>query len=190
LPGLYLRAIDALQLSGDGVRAGLVAEEAYRSFAGHTDPATAAVIRHRAAYFRAIETPAAGLPLIKEALRLFEQAPPSADHAEAWHDYANIFLWSAAGQVEASVPALSRALEVAEAVGATALIPRVLASLASVVFLSGHAGEGHAILQRGWALARASQDGAALFWLALGRKWSAAQARPVPERRRYNSTRS
>ena len=89
LPGLYVRAIDALEISGDGVRAGAVAEDAYRRFADHPDRATAAVIHQRAAYFRAIDAPAAGLPLIKESLRLFEQTPPSAGHAKAWSDYAN-----------------------------------------------------------------------------------------------------
>ena len=44
VPGLYLRAMDALEWSGDGVRAGVVAEEAYRRFAGHPDPATAAAV--------------------------------------------------------------------------------------------------------------------------------------------------
>ena len=92
---------DALELSGDGERAGELAEEAYRRFADHPDPATAAVIHHRAAYFRAIEAPAAGLPLIKEALRLFEQAPPSADHAEAWLDYGSVFMFHAEGRQEA-----------------------------------------------------------------------------------------
>ena len=52
VPRLYMRAIDALEVSGDGVRAAAVAEEAYRRFAGHPDAATAAVICHRAAYFR------------------------------------------------------------------------------------------------------------------------------------------
>jgi hypothetical protein len=32
--------------------------------------------------------PAAELALIEEAWRLFEQAPPSAEHAQAWLDYA------------------------------------------------------------------------------------------------------
>src|SRR5262249_44781002 len=34
LPRLYVRAIDALEVSGDGERAGVLAEEAYRRFAG------------------------------------------------------------------------------------------------------------------------------------------------------------
>jgi hypothetical protein len=58
VPQMYVRAIDALTLSGEGVRAGQVAEEAYRRFAGHPDPATAAVICERAARFRAIDAPA------------------------------------------------------------------------------------------------------------------------------------
>ena len=64
VPRLYVRAIDALHLSGDGVRAGAVAEEALRQFADYPDTATAAVVHHRAALFRAIETPAAGLLLM------------------------------------------------------------------------------------------------------------------------------
>ena len=35
LPRLYVRAVDALEISGDGERAGVLAEEAYRRFAGH-----------------------------------------------------------------------------------------------------------------------------------------------------------
>ena len=85
-----MRAIDALWWSGAEGRAGGVAEEAYRRFAGHPDPAIAAVVRHRAAYYRAVDSPDTGLPLIEEALRLFGQAPPSADHAQAWLDYADI----------------------------------------------------------------------------------------------------
>jgi len=77
VPGLYLRAINALHRSGAAVRAGTIAEQAYRRFAGHSDPAIAAAVRHHAAFFRAIEKPDAGLPLIEEALRLYDQAPAS-----------------------------------------------------------------------------------------------------------------
>ena len=167
VPRLYTRGIDALYLSGDGVRAAAVAEEAYRRFAGHPDPATAAVACHRAAYFRALDAPAAGLPLIEEALRLFEQASPSSERAEAWLHYARIFLVPSEGWARGSLPALNQALEIAEAAGATALIPRVLADLAHDAFLRGQVEEGRATLQRGWALAQASDDGSALVWLAV-----------------------
>ena len=167
VPRLSVRAIDAFFRAGDSARAGLAAEEAYRRFVGQPDPATAAVLCHRAAYFRASDAPDAGLPLMEEALRLFEQAPPSFDHADALLDYATIFLLFAAGRLQASRTALDRALEIAEAVGATALIPRVLASLAAVAFVRGQVEEGFAALERGWALARASRDGPALVWLAV-----------------------
>ena len=88
LPHLYIRAVDALEASGDGVRAGAVAEEAYRRFADHPDRATAALVHFRAACLRALDSSAAGLPLMKEALRLFEGTPPSAEHAKAWLRYA------------------------------------------------------------------------------------------------------
>ena len=167
MPGLYLRAMDALEWSGDSGRAGVVAEEAYRRFAGHPDPATAAAVAHRAAYYRTITAPAAELPLIEEALRLFEQAPPSAEHAQAWLDYAHIFLRSAQGRREDILPALNRALEVAETAGAAALIPRALASLALDAFRRAQAEEGFAFLDRGWALARAANDAKTLLWLAV-----------------------
>ena len=101
VPRLHVQAIDALYRAGDSVRAGLAAEEAYRRFAGHADPATAAVVRHRAAVVRANDAPAAGLPLMEEALRLFEQAPPSFDHANALLKYATTFLLFAEEQLPA-----------------------------------------------------------------------------------------
>ena len=166
VPRMYVRAIDTLDWSGAGVRAGRVAEEAYRRFAGHCDPAIAAAVCHRAGRWRATGAPDAGLALIEEALRLFEQAPPSADQAEAWLDYADMFLWSAGGWSEGTLPALNRALKIAEATGATALIPRVLARIAANEFRRGQVEEGFAVLGRGWAMARATDDASALVWLA------------------------
>jgi tetratricopeptide (TPR) repeat protein len=142
VPRLYVRAIDALDLSGDGVSAGLVAEEAYRRFADHPDQPTAAVICHRAAAYRQIEAPAAALPLIEAALRLFEQAPPSADYAEALFDYARVFLPYAQKDHNASLTGLTRALDIAEAAGATPLIPRILSRLAHNAFVHGQIEEG------------------------------------------------
>jgi DNA-binding CsgD family transcriptional regulator/tetratricopeptide (TPR) repeat protein len=166
LPQMYLRAIDAIDWSGDSVHAGAVAEEAYRRFAGHPDLATAAAVRHRAAYYRAIETPDAGLALIEAALQLFEQAPSSAEQAEAWLDYADMFLRTAEERLAEVPAALSRALEIAEAAGATSLTARVLASLAVDAFRQGQVEEGFAVLDRGWALARAADDGVAMVRLA------------------------
>src|SRR5262249_28581280 len=156
LPRLYLRAIDALDVAGDGPRAGVVAEEAYRRFAGHPAPAIAAVVHLRAAYYRGLGAPDAGLPLIQEALRLFEQVPLSAEHARAWFDYGSIFLFHAEGRLEESRDALNRALEIAEAVGAVALMPRILAHLAVQACTHGQIGEAFAILDRGRAQAEAA----------------------------------
>jgi len=167
VPQLYVRAIDALENAGESMHAGRVAEEAYRRYGGHPDPATAAVICQRAAQFRALDSPAAGLPLIKQALGLLAQAPPSAEHAKAWLAYADAFLRSAQGQTEDRGLALHRALEIAEAAGATTVIPRVLGSLADDALRRGHVEEGLAFLQRGQALAQASGYGRALVYLAV-----------------------
>jgi DNA-binding CsgD family transcriptional regulator len=163
---MYVRAIDTLDWSGAGIRAEALAEEAFRRFAGHSDPATAAAVCHRAARWRATGAPDAGLDLIEEALRLFEQAPPSAGQAEAWLDYADMSLWSAGGWTDGIVRALNRALKIAEAVDATALIPRVLARIAVNEFQRGRVEEGFAVLDRAWTLARSTDDGSALVWLA------------------------
>jgi len=95
LPGLYVRAIDARYVSGRAEDASALAEEAYRRFADHQDPATNAIIHERAARFRGLaaaylggqQAPGPSIELITEALRLFEQAPPSAEHAEALFYY-------------------------------------------------------------------------------------------------------
>ena len=167
VPRLSVRAIDAFLHCGDRVRAGLVAEEAYRRFAGHADPATAAVVCHRAAVVRARVAPrSSGLPLMEEALRLFGQAPPSSDHADALLDYATIFLLYGEERLQAGRTALDRALEIAEAAGAKALISRTLSVIAFTAFVRGQVAEGFAALERGWAIARAAQDGPGLVWLA------------------------
>jgi DNA-binding CsgD family transcriptional regulator len=167
-PRMYVRAIDTLYLSGDGERAGVVAEEAYQCFADDPDPAIAAVIRHRAAFHRAIDAPADALPLLEDALQLYERAPPSADHAMARLDHADVLLHFARGWNQPGVPALlNRALEIAEAAGAAAVIPRILAFSAEDAFVRGRIEDGSAFHERGWALARASQDIPALLWLAV-----------------------
>jgi DNA-binding CsgD family transcriptional regulator/tetratricopeptide (TPR) repeat protein len=167
LPRIYLRAIDTLQRSGDGVGAGELAEEAFRRFAGGQDTATTAVMHLRVAVFRGLDSPAAALPLIEKALRLFEQEPPSADQAEAWFRYATIFLFHGQGRIEASGAALNQALAIAEAAGATALIPVIVSNLAVHALLRGQTAEGFAILDRARAMAQASGDGPALVWLAV-----------------------
>ena len=63
-------------------------------------------------------------------------------------------MFHAEGRLWKPPTALNRALEIAEAAGATALIPRILAALATQTFVSGQVEEGFAILRRGRALAQ------------------------------------
>jgi len=164
---LYRRAIDALYQCGDTVRSGELAEDACRRFAHHPDSATVAVLYHFAARYWADADLAAGLPLIKEAVRLFEQTPPSADHARdharAAFDYAVWFLYYG-GQHQSGLAALSRAEKIAEE-GYPAQIPIILAVRASDAFLRGQGDEGFALLRRARALAQASGDSPVLVFL-------------------------
>jgi predicted ATPase len=111
VPHLYIRAVDALEESGDRRGAGAVAEEAYRRFADHPDRATAALVQFRAGFFRGVtlESTGAGLPQIQEALRLFEGTAPSAEHARAWYLYAHAFLWHGGGPAPRGDPGCSQA---------------------------------------------------------------------------------
>jgi hypothetical protein len=129
LPRMYVRAVDALVAAGDSERARRLADAAYERFADHPDPATGAVICQRAAFLHGLEDAAAGLPMIQQALRLFERAPPSAEQAEAWLTYGFIFLLYGQGRLEASYAALARARDIAQP-AATALLPRILPWLA------------------------------------------------------------
>ena len=166
LPSLYVRAVDALHFSGDTMHAGELADHAYDLFAGHQDPAIAAIVHHRQAIFRALNTPAAGRALLEQALALFDQAPPSAEHAAAQFDYAVTF--SRSGDNSDQVAGLlNRALAIAEAAGATALVPRILAILAHVNCISGRTEDGQAMLARARTLARESEDGMAVLRVAV-----------------------
>jgi DNA-binding CsgD family transcriptional regulator len=169
LPHLYMRAADALEASGEGMRASVVAEEAYRRFADHPNRATAALVHlHAAGYRGFLDSPAAGLPLMMDALRLFEGSPPSTEHAVAWYSYARTFLSESKGRQRVELlAALDRALEVAQAAGAATLIPRILSERARQSFLRGEVEEGFRLLAEARDLPEASRDALAALWLAV-----------------------
>jgi DNA-binding CsgD family transcriptional regulator/tetratricopeptide (TPR) repeat protein len=168
LPGLYLQAVDALEISGGSEHAEVMAEEAYRRFAAHPDPVTAVAIRLRVAEFRMIDQPTAALALMQEAIRLAGQGPPSAAQAEAWYRYGCVFFVATGeGDQEASRAALQRALEIAEASGAAVLIPQILAPLSDHALMRGEVGEALALMARARALAEASGDGGAIVSVAV-----------------------
>jgi DNA-binding CsgD family transcriptional regulator len=167
LPRLYLRAIGAAELSGDTQHASELAEAAYRRFAGHPDHATAAIICQRAGYLRGLHTVGAGGPLMETALELFELGAPSAEHAEALLQYARTFLLGAYGRREDYRMALTRALQIAEAAGATGVVPRILARTPADPQDPGAVQWTFAQLHRARAAAEAAGDDAALLEVAM-----------------------
>ena len=167
LPRLYLRAIDAAELSGDTQHASELAEAAYRQFAGHPDHATAAIICQRAGYLRGLHTVGAGSELMEKALELFELGAPSAEHAEALLQYARTFLLGAYGRWEDHRMALTRALQIAEAAGATGVIPRILARIPADAQDPSAVQWMFAKFHRARAAAEAAGDDAALLDVAM-----------------------
>jgi DNA-binding CsgD family transcriptional regulator len=164
---LYIRAVDALEASGEMVRAGAVAEEGRRRFADHPDPAIAALVHFRAGYLRSMDSPAAGLPLIAEALGLFEGTAASPEHAKAWFWYA-FFLSQGEGRHRAEIQAALRSgLEVAEAADAATLIPQILCMLAFESFLRGEVEDGSRLLAQARSKPKASVEVLAVLWLAV-----------------------
>jgi DNA-binding CsgD family transcriptional regulator len=172
LPGWYRRAVDDLLVSGDSEQAGVLADEAYRLYAGHPDPGTAAVIHERAGRIRALgvtllgrpDSADDGLALIKQALRLFEQAPPSVDQAEAWYYYAMLF---GETQPDVFISAAERALDIAETVRAASLTSRTLSLLTLGSFNEGRVQDGFRLIHRARALATRSGDADAALSVAV-----------------------
>jgi hypothetical protein len=167
LPRLYVRAIDAAVLSGDTQHASVLAEEAYRRFAGHPDHATAAIIHQRAGYLRGLHAVGAESGLMEKALELFELGTPSAEHAEALLQYARTFLLGAYGHGGVHRAALTRALEIAEAAGATGVIPRILARMPADPRDPGAVRWTFANFHRARAASEAVGDDAALLEVAM-----------------------
>jgi ATP/maltotriose-dependent transcriptional regulator MalT len=160
---MYLRGVDALEAAGFEERSRELAAVAYRRFGNDPDPAVAAPISLRYAWSRwESEAPARVRALFEQALRLFEQLPPSADHAQAWSSYAE-FLFDAEGDDQARRTALARGLEVAEAAGATGVAADIQARLGHDARLHGRVAEGVAMARRARTLAEASGDGKALI---------------------------
>jgi DNA-binding CsgD family transcriptional regulator len=165
LPHLYIRAVDALEASGDRVRACAVAEDAYRRFADHPDLATAAQICFRAGYLRAIDSPAAGGPLMEEGLRLFQGAGPSPEHARAWLRYALDFLNVVEDRSPAEIrAALESGLQAAEAADAATVSAPLLCMLADEAFPRGEVEEGFRLLARARSILEGSRDAWAVLW--------------------------
>jgi DNA-binding CsgD family transcriptional regulator len=165
VPRLYIRAIDAFEASGGGIRAGEVAEDALRRFVHHPDRAVAAAIHHRAGRYRSIDSAEAGLELAVEALRLFEGTPPSPDYADALLFHSNFL--KAAGQQDLGRSSLHRALAVAEAADDSHLVPVVLSELAQDHFVHAELKQGFALLDRAWRSIDADVDPEAVLELAV-----------------------
>ncbi len=157
LPRLYLRAAGAALVSGDRPRANELVVEAYRRFADHPDPVAAAMVCLRASNALFRDRPDERLALMRQALGLFERAPASAEYAEGVFLYA-IALYSGPGRLQDARREMTRALQLAEAVGSTPLQARILGYLGSWVADDGDPEEGLALLQRARLLAGPSED--------------------------------
>src|SRR6185312_1849315 len=165
LPHVYLRGLDALGAVGDMAGGHVFAEEAYRRFAHHAEPAIAASVQLLTAWFRVHMASEAQRPLFERALRLFELVPPSVDAARAWDSYAQ-FLLHSEGEDDAGRTALIRALEVADAAGATGIAAGIKVRLAHDACMRGRVAEGLAMVEQARALAEASGDDEALVEVA------------------------
>jgi tetratricopeptide (TPR) repeat protein len=165
LPQLYIRCLDALRAAGEYERFDALAAEAYRRFAEDSDPMVAASVHLRFAGSRWQGSLADVREPLEQALRLFEQLPPSADHAKGWLAYSEI-LFAREGHGDARRAALTRGLDVAEAAGATGIAAGIQGRLAHDALLRGQVAEGLAIVRRASELAEASGDAEAFLNVA------------------------
>jgi DNA-binding CsgD family transcriptional regulator len=166
LPHLYLRGFDALDVAGERTRRRQLGDEAYRRFANHPDPATAAAVHLRHAWSDWNRSAAILRPAFEQALHSFEGLPPSIEQAKAWFTYGE-YMFHHEGRADVRRAALTRALDVAEAAGATGIAAGTEARLAHDALLRGQVVQGLALIERARALAEASRDGEALVEVAL-----------------------
>ncbi len=154
---LHVDAIDALSVSG-GRRdeAGRLAETAYARFADWPDHRLAALVRLRVARYRQLDEPSAARPLVEEALRLFDDAPASAEHAETL--LAVAALHDSEGHLERADGALVKGLQIATLARATAAKVRLLAWAAHLDLWRGNVDQGLDRLREGQALAAGIED--------------------------------
>src|SRR4029077_19791831 len=110
------------------------------------DPAIAASIHLRAAWSRWDRDPPASMRAVQQALRLFEQLPPSVDKAKAWR-HLGLLLVFGQGPGDARRAAFTRGLEVAEAVGAPGVASFMQMYLAQEACLHGRVAEGLELAQ-------------------------------------------
>jgi DNA-binding CsgD family transcriptional regulator/tetratricopeptide (TPR) repeat protein len=164
LTELYLCCLDALRAAGDE-RFGALAAEAYRRFAEHSDPLVAASVHLRFAWSHWEGSFADAREALQEALRLFQQLPPSAEFAKAWLAYGEL-LYGREGHGDARRVALGHARDVAEAAGATGIAADVQGRLAHDAFLRGEVADGLAMVERARELADSAGDGEALLNVA------------------------
>jgi ATP/maltotriose-dependent transcriptional regulator MalT len=115
---------------------------------------------------------------------LFERLPPSIEQAKAWYSYGQ-FMFIVEGRGDVRRAAITRALDVAEAAGATGVAASVQMGLAHEACGRGHITEGLALVERARKLAQASGDAETLVEVAgneseillkLGRFDQAAEA--------------
>jgi DNA-binding CsgD family transcriptional regulator/tetratricopeptide (TPR) repeat protein len=165
LQQLYLRCLDALEAAGEHERFGALAAETYRRFAEDSDPLVAASVHLRVARSKWQSSLTDAIAPLEQALRLFQQLPPSAEHAETWLAYGET-LFHAEGHGDARRVALAQALGVAEAAGATGVAARIQMNLAHDAYVRGEVAEGLAMVQRARALAEESGDGGAFLEVA------------------------
>ncbi len=163
VPHLYIRCVDAFEASGDGVRAGAVAEEAYHRFANHPDRVTAALVHLRAACIAGADPN--------------RRTPPDRGGAAALRGHCAFgrllcglvpirdrLLAARKGRRPVEIQAaLDRALEMAEAAAATTLIARILCVLAYRSFFRGEVADGFRLLARARSEPEASRDASAVL---------------------------
>ena len=147
---LHVRAVDALAAAGRRPECGPLAARALARFADVPDPQTAAAVHLRAARHRDRGAPEDANRLIERALRLFDEAPPSAEHAEALLLHAS--LQRHQGHTDRGAADLERALSIAEQADAVAVAARALGPLSFAYFLRADLERGFASLRRGRAL--------------------------------------
>jgi DNA-binding CsgD family transcriptional regulator len=164
LPEIYTAGIEALNHSGEGERAGALAEAALVALAS-ADPAVTAEVHRQLGKWRGVESPELGLENLRRAIELYERWPPSTGLLKAYDNSAA--LWRSQGNFAASAALLHRALDVCTQVHDPAMHMRFLALLAWHDMLTANHESSHRRMDEAWAIAASRTDPRGDVFLSL-----------------------
>ena len=162
---LYAAAEDALEHAGHSDRAGAIAEAAFARFAAPTGGTETADLYRRLGYFRGVSSAQQGLDALGQAVKLYEQLPPSRGLLLAYDAVRELL--SSLGQHDEAARVTDRALAVSEVLNDPGIRGHLLGARAMYDIAAGDPEAATQRVQEAWQIVAAEPDPHDKVYLAI-----------------------